>query len=321
MIEFDWDSLDFDGFLEMREELARELRRRFERKIALVFTDVVGSTAYFEQHGSVAGHALLERHASVVNAMIAKHGGRLIDTAGDGSFCVFDSAQEAAAALTELQIEIAGQNAEGPAEHRLSVRCGLHFGPALVGDEKVRGDAVHLAARIASSAAGGEIRISQRAFAKLELGFRVRSRPLPPLDLKGFSEAATLLQLDWRNPATHPTVAVIVETDEELEIPALNHISFGRWHETHGRTNDVVIRLPDETRTRHISRWHFALEHEAQGYVLHSLTGASTEVDGVDVQQGESHPIRSGSVVRIANVLTLHFTDREQVLTGLSTLL
>ena len=85
MFNIDWDSLSLDDFTQLREETTRQMRRRFERQIALVFTDVVGSTEYFDRQGSVAGQALLQRHEGLLQTALGGTTGRVVDTAGDGA--------------------------------------------------------------------------------------------------------------------------------------------------------------------------------------------------------------------------------------------
>jgi class 3 adenylate cyclase len=313
MPTIDWDSLSFDEFVQLRDELSRQMRRRFEREIALVFTDVVDSTVYFERHGDVAGHALLHRHESLLRQVLEPRGGRIVDTAGDGAFCVLDSAQAAAIALVEFQEALAKDNAGVPPQHRFAVRCGLHWGAALVSETAVRGDAVNFCARVAGSATGGEIRLSRDAFNALPTLLRARCQQLPPIALKGIAEPATLMVLDWRDPARFPTTAVINETGAEIPLPCQNRITFGRLAEHEGRrANDVVLSLPDPAQCQRISRWHFELELSPDGFLVRPLSPASTMVDGQPVPQGETALIRPGSVVQLSGVLTISFAVAQQ---------
>ena len=163
----DYDRLSLQQLVELRDQIARTLKRRFERSLALFFTDVVGSTAYVAKHGDVAGRELLQRHHSLVDRVLAEVEGRLVDTAGDGAFCVAESVTQGARALVRLQQLLLDDNREVDPQHRLQVRSGLHWSPVLVDRQFVTGESVHLAARIASTAEAGEIRLSQDAFQEL----------------------------------------------------------------------------------------------------------------------------------------------------------
>jgi hypothetical protein len=62
-----------------------------ERVLATVlFTDIVGATAKTERLGDGAWRELLGRHHSLVRSELASHGGREIDTAGDGFLASFE---------------------------------------------------------------------------------------------------------------------------------------------------------------------------------------------------------------------------------------
>jgi class 3 adenylate cyclase len=50
----------------------------------LLFTDIVGSTDRLRDLGDAAWAALLARHHEVIRAVLAAHGGREVNTVGDG---------------------------------------------------------------------------------------------------------------------------------------------------------------------------------------------------------------------------------------------
>ena len=63
------DGLDTSSLTELidfRADLEKVIRDRFERGLALLHTDVVGSTARFDQYGDVAGRGLQQRHFSAL---------------------------------------------------------------------------------------------------------------------------------------------------------------------------------------------------------------------------------------------------------------
>jgi predicted component of type VI protein secretion system len=99
-----------------------------------------------------------------------------------------------------------------------------------------------------------------------------------------------------------------METGEEIPLPAQDTITFGRLKERNGIVaNDVVLTLPDPEQNKSISRWHFELRRGETGFVLRSVTEQSTEVDGVALPKAGEAPIRLGTKVTLAKVLTLEF--------------
>src|SRR5437868_2092590 len=81
-----------------------------------------------------------------------RFGGREIDTAGDGFFAAFEGPGKA--------IRCAGAVGEALTPLDLHVRAGVHTGEVEVRGEGMGGLAVHIAARVAALAGGGEVFVS-----------------------------------------------------------------------------------------------------------------------------------------------------------------
>src|SRR5438876_8852812 len=228
--------------IQLQTRLGEALKRRFEKQLCLAFSDVVGSTPYFARFGDAAGRGLQQRHFDVLNRALEKHGGRVVDTAGDGAFTVFTTAEAAASTFITMENLISVQNASYAREHQLIVRVGLHWGPALTDGESVTGDAVNFCARIASSGGPGEIRLSKAAFRELSTDKRLRCKGLPLVTMKGIAEPQELMILEWRDRSVFPSRFRVVETGEEIALPAQDTITFGRLKERNGIVaNDVVL--------------------------------------------------------------------------------
>lgn len=308
----EFTQLGLSELVKLQDELGRHIRARFERTLALVFSDVVDSTVYFERHGPVAGRALLQRHLDLLARTLATHGGRVVDTAGDGAFSVFSTAVDAANAMIELQRAIEQDNGQVAPEQRLSVRVGLHHGTVLSDGVIVTGDAVHEAARVAGSARGGEIRLSAETLGWLPPALRMRARSLGRIALKGLPEPIEVALLAWRDPSRFPTRVINETTGEVITLPDLESIRFGRLVEHEGApANEIVLRHPDPVAERRVSRWQFRLLRRPEGYVLTRVSDAVTEVDGKLVPMGEFVPIHVGSRVEVSKVVTLRFAGDE----------
>jgi len=303
---YDFESMTLQEFAALQQQIQQTIKRRFERHTALVFTDVVGSTAYFEHYGDAAGRALIERHHALLDAALAPVGGRVVDTAGDGAFVVVADVPRAAEALVAFQASIARDNASMPQHEALKVRTGLHWGPALVDREVVSGDAVNFAARVANSAEAAEIRLSPEAFGQLPPNLRLRCRTLPELRLKGYPHPVRPISLDWRDPTKTPSRLFIVETGQRVPLPLKNTISMGRLAVHDGQpANDVVLHHPDPTASSRISRWHLQLERVGDGMRVRQLSRGLTEVNGQRLERNAVAEVRPGAVVRVAGVLSL----------------
>lgn len=306
------EQLSMTELIRVQDVLSKAIVRRFEKRLALVFSDMVGSTPYFAHFGDEAGRKLQQRHYDLVNAVILPEGGRVVDTAGDGVFLCFESVTAAARAMVGLQRSIVRDNDSRAAEHRLNLRIGIHVGPVLTDGVLVSGDAVNFCSRVAGSAGSGELRLSLAAYSELtELELRLRSRRQRAVELKGVDKPQELFTLDWLDATTFPS-KVRFEDGSEQRLPPLDVIRFGRLREQDGATaNDVVITVSDHTLQSRISRWHFELHRRADGFMLRSVSTSTTEIDGRAVARGEEVVVRPGAKVKLGGAITLEFASED----------
>ena len=136
-------------------EFAERLGRGAEpdRVLATVlFTDIVGSTDRAARLGDRRWREMLERHHAIVRRRLAEFRGDELDTAGDGFLAAFDGpgrAIECALAVAHEMLALG-----------LEIRAGVHTGECERLDGKLAGIAVAVGARIASTAAPGEVLVS-----------------------------------------------------------------------------------------------------------------------------------------------------------------
>jgi YVTN family beta-propeller protein len=161
----------------------------------IMFTDVEGSTALTTRLGDVKAKELIEAQRQLVRDQVVGHGGRVIDSIGDGFMVAFDSTRRALACAIALQRSLSKRKAD-PGQ-ALRLRIGLNVGEVLERDGHPFGAAVNAAARIAAVAKGGEVLVSdavrQLAGTTPGIAFRERGR----MRLKGFVEPWRLYQAAW----------------------------------------------------------------------------------------------------------------------------
>lgn len=127
--------------------------RRGRRVLAAVlFTDIVGSSALAGDLGDRRWKELIARHHVIVRRELKQHGGRELDTAGDGFFASFN---EPAAA-----IRCAASIAEAIRRLGIEVRAGVHFGEAEQVGGKLAGLTVVVAARVMSLGTAGDVLVT-----------------------------------------------------------------------------------------------------------------------------------------------------------------
>ncbi|MBI5948988.1 MAG: protein kinase [Chloroflexi bacterium] len=123
--------------------------------VTLMFTDIENSTALTEQHGDAKWLELLRYHNAVVEREVRGHGGRVVKNRGDGYMLTFANPARGLDCALAIQQALAGHEV-------IRVRIGIHTGnPAREGDDFFGTD-VNLAARVADSARGGQVLVSER---------------------------------------------------------------------------------------------------------------------------------------------------------------
>jgi class 3 adenylate cyclase len=120
---------------------------------AVMFTDIVGSTARQTELGDHAWKDLLVAHHSLIRDSLQRWRGKEQDTAGDGFFATFDGPARAVHCAREITQRVAQLGVE--------VRAGVHIGECEIIDGKVGGIAVTAGARIAAEAGPSQVLVSR----------------------------------------------------------------------------------------------------------------------------------------------------------------
>jgi class 3 adenylate cyclase len=126
--------------------------------VTFMFTDLEGSTRLLQGLGEVAYREALDRHYDLLREALERNGGVEVRTIGDAMFAVFEDPAAAVRAGADIQRAFAAE--AWPASTRFAVRIGLHRGNATPHHDDYVGLAVHEAARIAASAHGGQVVLS-----------------------------------------------------------------------------------------------------------------------------------------------------------------
>jgi class 3 adenylate cyclase len=126
--------------------------------VTFLFSDIEGSTDLVRRVGDEAFGEIRADHRRILRDAFGSHGGREIDTAGDGFFIAFESARSAAHAAIGAQLEVS--SFIWPEEAEVRVRIGIHTAEPHLAEEGYVGVGVHRAARICDAARGGQILVS-----------------------------------------------------------------------------------------------------------------------------------------------------------------
>ena len=159
-----------------------------------MFTDIVGSTNLAELLGNESWEHLLQWHDDALRTLFARSGGEVVNSTGDGFFIAFDSARrgiECAIVIQRTLVEHRRSSGFAP-----SVRIGLHAAEANRHGENFSGMGVHVAARVAALAEGGEIIATAETLTDVE---DVSTSDPRSASLKGVTDPVDIASVVWRS--------------------------------------------------------------------------------------------------------------------------
>ncbi len=225
---------------------------KLRRNITVLFTDIKGSTAYFENFGDAAGLLMVHRCNTMLSQVVERHAGRVIKSIGDAIMAAFEDHSEALAAAVEMQEAITADSAGKPETHRVTVRIGINFGLGIVKSNDVYGDVVNVASRVEGAASPEQILISDNLHKMAAGEQRFRFRYAGRFSLKGKAEESDLFEILWKQNADIRPAA-----SHSMIVAALDSI-------THDRFKLVQVRRDDRPGREFVMRSSQALIGRSQ---------------------------------------------------------
>jgi class 3 adenylate cyclase len=129
--------------------------------VALVFTDLTGSTALYAEIGDARAFKLVHDHFDTIEAVVASHRGAIVKTIGDAVMAAFDTEIDALTAAVAMHRGFGALRRDNPDARRTSLKIGAFAGPCYAvtanGVLDYFGQSVNVAARVQGEAAGGEL--------------------------------------------------------------------------------------------------------------------------------------------------------------------
>lgn len=125
-----------------------------DRVLATVlFTDIVDSTRRAAELGDKQWRLLLNQHDQCAEQEVARHGGRMVKTTGDGILATFDGPARSVRCAQAIRTQVGALG--------IDVRAGVHTGEVERRGEDIAGLGVNIAARIEGLAQPGEVLVSR----------------------------------------------------------------------------------------------------------------------------------------------------------------
>ncbi len=266
--------------------------------LAILFADVVDSSRMYATYGNAEARRIVSACLEAMSAVVAEQEGAVVKTIGDEIMCRFPSADAAVTAAVVMQQRVQEQTRQGELHASLSLRVGLHEGPVVMEEADFFGDAVNLAARMASLSKAHQIMTTRHTVEALEGGLRPLARFVDQSTIKGQTGAFDLYEIVWdTNEATLATsqtarvamqrtrVALDLMFRENAWTVDVDHpvITIGRSSQC-----DVVF---EDTKA---SRLHAKIEYVKDRFVLKDV---STNGTHIRLEDAGTHLVRRDELV------------------------
>ena len=267
-------------------------------ELAVLFSDVVGSTRIYEILGDQRAREIVSICIDLMRASTEQHHGTVIKTMGDEVMATFASADDALNAAAQIQRQITTHPALQVEGQAVAVRIGCHFGPVVVESRDVFGATVHTANRMTSQAKAGQIMTTAATIERLSPEWRSSVRQIDVALLKGQGAEVSLYEAIWQTEdvtSMLPSISMGGSADRRAQRLRLSAdgseviIDEARQQITIGRAdeNDLVIR------GNLISRIHARIEISRGKFLLIDQSTNGTFVLSAD---GEESFVRRDSM-------------------------
>jgi adenylate cyclase len=167
---------------------------------AVMFADLRGSTALYLRLGNTEAATVVTHSLTMLGQIIARAGGTVVKSLGDGLMAVFDDPERAVESVAGLHESLERitplpdlLSLKAPA---LKLKVALAWGEIVEVDGDCFGDAVNVAARLIDLAGDNETLTTGPLVAELGSEWHDRFRSLDKLHLRGRSEPVTVLRMD-----------------------------------------------------------------------------------------------------------------------------
>lgn len=167
-------------------------------RIALLFSDLEGSTALYSEVGDAQAYRLVREHFAFMQTIIRRHEGAIVKTIGDAVMAAFVQPAEALQAAIDMQeasVALASDT------RRIRLKIGVHVGPCIAVTLNDRldyfGTAVNMAARLQALSLGDDVVISSE-LASGPMSSKLLENFTPQHEtahLKGFDQPVPFLRL------------------------------------------------------------------------------------------------------------------------------
>jgi class 3 adenylate cyclase/pimeloyl-ACP methyl ester carboxylesterase len=189
-----------------------------QRRLAAILAADIAGYSRLMGEDEAATVRDLKGHQAVILPLVSRHGGRIIDTAGDGILAEFPSVIGAAECAVEIQTVMAARNDEVPEHRRMQFRIGINLGDVIHDETRIYGDGINVAARLEGIAEPGGICISRQVFEQVNRTVKADFQALGPRTLKNIAQPVDVFALLPMQRGARPGAAAARAVDLHQQI-------------------------------------------------------------------------------------------------------
>ena len=260
--------------------------------LSVLFVDITDSTKLLRTLGDAGGREVILEALDCMAAVIEGKGGRVVDRIGDELMCTLPGAGSALEAAITLHETVEGRTFGAGA--RVLVRVGFHHGPVLLDGDRIFGDTVHTARRMASAAKAAQVVTTGSTLAALGDGPPIATRIVGRLRLAGHKAPVEAHEIVWNPDASTTVASDALPKEEPLGTLELRHggetwlLGAARAEVALGRDPACDVTVEGSL----VSRRHSRIEVRDHRFVLVDMsTNGSTlcplQGDPIYVKRGE----------------------------------
>ncbi|MBX2882862.1 MAG: adenylate/guanylate cyclase domain-containing protein [Granulosicoccus sp.] len=245
------------------------------RILTVLFADLAGSTRLYQTQGDELAFRKVSQSLQCMKSVIETHDGRLLRTVGDSALASFADADAACLSAMDIQRNHLAMG--------MSVRVGFHLGEVILDAGDVYGNAVNVAARVASFAEPDEICISEDALAQLNVVHRSNIHHIDKVAFKGVEHPMSVYRVLWNQDNEHTAIVSSKYRSVGSHAHQVLELTVGRTQQrvslekpilTLGRAenNDLIVEAESASRN------HARIELVRERYILRDRSTNGTYV-------------------------------------------
>jgi adenylate cyclase len=272
------------------------------QKLAVLFADISGSTALYDNLGDVLAQRLISKCIATMTNEISAHQGVVVKTIGDEIMCTFPSAEKAFNAACAMQRAV--KNGNQGSSQPMHIRIGFHYGDVICESGDVFGDTANVAAHVSKITRANQILATQTVIDALPPGLQSKTRRIMRSDLKGKQEQFDIFMIIWGA--------------EDMESTRIGVPAFRKTQDDESN-NELMLRYRDHSYV--VSKRHrtVILGREAICQIVVQSDFASRQHVRIEFRLGKFFIVdqsTNGTYIRFKNGNVVCITCDEMVLEG-----